>query len=75
VRLHFSESESALFRPSIFGNGVRGRGCATGIDERTQWVQRIQATLDHHSVSDTPDKLRTRAGGCSSTDCSDRDRF
>ena len=30
--------------------------------ERTQWMQRIQATLFHHGISGTPDKLRTRAG-------------
>src|SRR3954470_10781516 len=34
----------------------------TLIDERTQWMQRIQATLYHHGVSGTPEKLRTRAG-------------
>ena len=32
------------------------------IDERTQWMQRIQATRFYHGVSGTPDKLRTRAG-------------
>jgi len=47
----------------------------TLIDERTLWLQRIQATLYHHGVSGTPEKLRTCAGGCSSTVCSDRDRF
>jgi transposase len=34
----------------------------TLIDERTPWMQRIQATLFHHGVSGTPDKLRTRDG-------------
>jgi transposase len=34
----------------------------TLIGERTQWLQRIQATLFHHGVSGTPEKLRTRAG-------------
>src|SRR3954453_4750511 len=34
----------------------------TLIDERTQWMQRIQATLCHHGVSGTPEKLRARAG-------------
>jgi hypothetical protein len=34
----------------------------TLIDERTQWMQRIQATLYHHGVSGTPEKLRSRAG-------------
>src|SRR5512132_2535420 len=32
------------------------------IDERTQWMQRIQATLYHHGISGTPEKLRTRDG-------------
>ena len=34
----------------------------TLIDERTQWMQRIQATLFHHGISGTPEKLRTRDG-------------
>src|SRR5688500_18096485 len=40
----------------------RARMRHTLIDERTQWMQRIQATLFHHGVGGTPDKLRTRAG-------------
>jgi transposase len=40
----------------------RARLRHTLIGERTQWMQRIQATLFHHGVSGTPDKLRTRAG-------------
>jgi transposase len=40
----------------------RARLRHTLIDERTQWFQRIQATLFHHGVSGTPEKLRTRAG-------------
>ena len=40
----------------------RARMRHTLIDERTQWMQRIQATLYHHGVSGTPEKLRTRAG-------------
>jgi transposase len=40
----------------------RARLRHTLIDERTQWMQRIQATLFHHGVSGTPEKLRTRAG-------------
>src|SRR4051794_30946782 len=39
----------------------RARMRHTVIDERTQWMQRIQATLYHHDVSGTPEKLRTRA--------------
>src|SRR5918999_4582751 len=40
----------------------RARLRHTLIDERTQWMQRIQATLFHHGVSGTPEKLRTGAG-------------
>src|SRR3954471_10509019 len=32
------------------------------IGERTQWMQRIQATLFHHGIAGTPQELRTRAG-------------
>jgi transposase len=34
----------------------------TLIGERTQWMQRIQATLFHHGIGGTPEKLRTRTG-------------
>src|SRR3954451_1935706 len=40
----------------------RSRMRHTLIGERTQWLQRIQATLFHHGVSGTPDKLRSGAG-------------
>src|SRR4051794_30325194 len=40
----------------------RARMRHTLINERTQWMQRIQATLYHHGVSGTPEKLRTRDG-------------
>src|SRR3954454_4161568 len=40
----------------------RARLRHTLIGERTQWMQRIQATLYHHGMRGTPDKLRTRAG-------------
>jgi len=40
----------------------RARLRHTLIDERTQWMQRIQATLFHHGVSGTPEKLRTASG-------------
>src|SRR3954462_15389669 len=40
----------------------RARLRHTLIDERTQWLQRIQATLYHHGVSGTAEKLRTNAG-------------
>jgi transposase len=32
------------------------------IDERTQWLQRIQATLFHHGISGTPERLRSGEG-------------
>ena len=40
----------------------RARMRHTLVDERTQWMQRIQATLFHHGISGTLEKLRTRAG-------------
>ena len=40
----------------------RARLRHTLVGERSQWMQRIQATLYHHGISGTPDKLRTRAG-------------
>jgi transposase len=40
----------------------RARLRHTLIGERTQWMQRIQATLYHHGVSGTPEKLRTDEG-------------
>ena len=40
----------------------RSRLRHTLIDERTQWLQRIQATLFHHGVSGTPERLRTGDG-------------
>jgi hypothetical protein len=43
----------------------RARLRHTSIDERTQWLQRIQATLFHHGVGGTPEHRsdrRSRAG-------------
>jgi transposase len=40
----------------------RSRMRHTLIGERTQWLQRIQATLFHHGVSGTPERLRTADG-------------
>jgi transposase len=40
----------------------RARMRHTLIDERTAWMQRIQATLFHHGIAGTPDKLRTHEG-------------
>src|SRR5918911_1227657 len=41
---------------------ARARLRHTLIGERTQWMQRIQATLFHHGIGGTPDKLRTAEG-------------
>jgi transposase len=40
----------------------RARLRQTLIDERTQWLQRIQATLFDHGISGSPEKLRTGKG-------------
>ena len=40
----------------------RARLRHTLIDERTQWFQRIRATLFHHGIGASPEKLRTREG-------------
>jgi transposase len=40
----------------------RARLRHTLIDERTQWFQRIRATLFHHGISGSPEKLRTAEG-------------
>src|SRR3954467_1509251 len=40
----------------------RSRMRHTLIDERTQWLQRIQATLFHHGIGGTPERLRTADG-------------
>jgi transposase len=40
----------------------RARLRHTLIGERTQWMQRIQATLFHHGISGTPERLRTEGG-------------
>jgi transposase len=40
----------------------RARMRHTLIDERTQWLQRIQASLFHHGVGGTPERLRTAEG-------------
>ena len=40
----------------------RARLRHTLIGERTQWMQRIQATLFHHGIPGTPEKLRTGDG-------------
>jgi transposase len=41
---------------------TRARLRKTLVDERTTWLQRVQATLFHHGVSGAPDKLLSRAG-------------
>src|ERR671932_832039 len=40
----------------------RARMRHTLIDERTQWLQRIQATLFHHGISGVPERLRSAGG-------------
>ena len=40
----------------------RSRARLTLLGERTQWFQRIRATLYHHGVDGTPEKLRTGDG-------------
>jgi transposase len=40
----------------------RARLRHTLIGERTQWMQRIQATLYHHGIAGAPEKLRSGAG-------------
>jgi transposase len=40
----------------------RARMRHTLLGERTQWLRRIQATVFHHGVSGTPERLRTREG-------------
>ena len=41
---------------------TRTRLRKTLVDERTAWLQRIQATLFHHGVAGTPDKLLSEGG-------------
>jgi|SRR5215211_3428769 len=41
---------------------TRSRLRKTLIDERTAWLQRVQATLYHHGVRGVPDRLRSAAG-------------
>ena len=41
---------------------TRARLRKTLVDERTHWLQRIQATLFHHGVSGAPDKLLSAEG-------------
>jgi transposase len=40
----------------------RARLRKTLVDERTQWLQRIQATLFHHGIGGVPEKLQGSAG-------------
>ena len=41
---------------------TRARLRKTLVDERTAWLQRVQATLVHHGISGAPDKLLTAKG-------------
>jgi len=40
----------------------RSRLRKTLVDERTQWLQRVQATLFHHGIGGVPAELRSAAG-------------
>ena len=44
------------------GGGARARLRKTLVDERTQWLARVQATLFHHGISGAPADLRSGAG-------------
>ena len=57
--------DPARARPSVALTRARLRH--TLIDERTQWMQRIQATLFHHGVSGTPAEAAHRAKDASSS--------
>ena len=41
---------------------TRTRLRKTLVDERTRWLQRVQATLFHHGISGVPDKLLSAKG-------------
>jgi transposase len=41
---------------------TRSRLRKTLVDERTSWLQRVQATLFHHGISGVPDKLLSAKG-------------
>jgi transposase len=41
---------------------TRARLRKTLVDERTSWLQRVQATLFHHGISGAPDKLLSAQG-------------
>jgi transposase len=41
---------------------TRTRLRKTLVDERTRWLQRVQATLFHHGICGAPDKLLSEAG-------------
>ena len=41
---------------------TRARLRKTLVDERTSWLQRVQATLFHHGISGAPDKLLSAKG-------------
>ncbi len=54
--------ESWIPPEHVRGWRSRSRLRKTLIDERTQWLQRIQATLFHHGIGDVPAELRSGAG-------------
>jgi transposase len=46
----------------VLGWRTRARLRKTLVEERTSWLQRVQATLFHHGVSGAPDKLLSAQG-------------
>ena len=57
-------------RPSTCASGARARLRHTLIGERTQWMQRIQATLFQHGVGGPRRSCAPAPAACSSTACS-----
>ena len=54
--------ESWIPPEHVRGWRSRARLRKTLVDERTQWLQRVQATLFHHGISGAPAELRSGAG-------------
>ena len=54
--------ESWIPPEHVRGSRSRARLRKTLIDERTQWLQRVQATLFHHGIGGAPAELRSSAG-------------
>jgi transposase len=54
--------ESWIPPEHVRGWRSRSRLRKTLVDERTQWLQRVQATLFHHGIGGAPAELRSAAG-------------